>query len=164
ERLQLNPASRLARTAREIPVVVFCSTKADAQRCAALEERGVDVVGGESGWRDPGAVLDELHRRDVQSVLVEGGGTVAASFLEAGLVDKVSFFIAPLIIGGRDAMPSVGGKGAAGIADGVKLQDVEITRHASDVEITGYVKAATGDSGQAREVGSQREATEEEPS
>jgi diaminohydroxyphosphoribosylaminopyrimidine deaminase/5-amino-6-(5-phosphoribosylamino)uracil reductase len=59
-------------------------------------------------------------------------------FLDAGVVDKVSFFVAPLIIGGSDAKPAVTGAGATRIADATRLRDVLITQHDSDVEITGY--------------------------
>ncbi len=90
------------------------------------------------------AVLDELGRRSLLSVLVEGGASIAAKFLEAGLVNKVSFFIASLIIGGNDAKPAVAGRGAETIADALKLNDVEVVRHALDVEITGYVGAEAG--------------------
>ncbi|HYX40363.1 MAG TPA: dihydrofolate reductase family protein, partial [Pyrinomonadaceae bacterium] len=91
------------------------------------------------------AVLAHLYRRELQSVLVEGGATVAGRFLDAALVNKISFFIAPLIIGGRDARPAVAGTGAQLVADATRLRDVEITQHEEDVEITGYPKAVTGD-------------------
>jgi diaminohydroxyphosphoribosylaminopyrimidine deaminase/5-amino-6-(5-phosphoribosylamino)uracil reductase len=53
-------------------------------------------------------------------------------------VDKVSFFIAPMIIGGRDAPAAIAGAGAEKIADAINLHEVEITQHGRDVEITGY--------------------------
>jgi diaminohydroxyphosphoribosylaminopyrimidine deaminase / 5-amino-6-(5-phosphoribosylamino)uracil reductase len=138
-RLSLRPESKLAQTAREAPVVVFTSEHADAGHAAALGRLGVEVVRVPSAGRDTSAVLDELHRRKVQGLLIEGGAHVAGAFLRAGLVDKVSFFVAPLILGG-DAMGAVVGVGAATVEDALKLQDVEITRHGRDVEITGYVK------------------------
>ena len=83
---KLSPDSQLATTASEAPVILF----------------------GES---DLGAVLEELGSRSIQSVLVEGGSTVAGEFVDAGLVNKVTFFIAPKIVGGTDAPSAVGGKG-----------------------------------------------------
>jgi diaminohydroxyphosphoribosylaminopyrimidine deaminase/5-amino-6-(5-phosphoribosylamino)uracil reductase len=144
ERLGLAPASRLALTARETPVVVFTSESSDAGRVAALAGLGVEVVRLPSGGRDASAVLAELHRRRVQGLLVEGGANVAGAFLRAGLVDKVSFFVAPLILGG-DALGAVGGAGALTVDEALKLHDVEITRHGRDVEVTGYVKETTGE-------------------
>jgi diaminohydroxyphosphoribosylaminopyrimidine deaminase / 5-amino-6-(5-phosphoribosylamino)uracil reductase len=136
--LRLTPRSRLAQTAREWPVVVFTSEEADEGAAAALRGCGVEVVREAGGARDPAVVLGQLGRRELQSVLVEGGATAAGLFLDAGLVDKVSFFVAPLIVGGRDARPSVGGRGFARISEAARLRDVELTRHGRDFEITGY--------------------------
>jgi diaminohydroxyphosphoribosylaminopyrimidine deaminase / 5-amino-6-(5-phosphoribosylamino)uracil reductase len=138
ERLQLGPRSQLARTARESPVVVFTSEDADASKAAALEECGVEVFGLTGGGRDLAAVLGELNRREVQGLLVEGGSGVAGAFLRAGLVDKASFLIAPLILGG-DALGAIGGEGAPTVAEATRLRDVETRRHGDDVEITGYL-------------------------
>jgi diaminohydroxyphosphoribosylaminopyrimidine deaminase/5-amino-6-(5-phosphoribosylamino)uracil reductase len=145
ERLGLAPTSRLARTAAEAPVLVFTSEGADAGRVAALTKLGVEVVRLPSAGRDAAAVLAELHRRSAQGLLVEGGANVAGAFLRAGLVDKVSFFVAPIILGG-DALGAVGGAGPLTVGEAVRLHDTEITRHGRDVEITGYVQSkATGD-------------------
>ena len=139
EHLRLYPESNLACTAREAPVLVFASDDADAQKVAALEECGVEVLRTASGGRDLAAVLEELNRRDVQGLLVEGGASIAGAFLRAGLVNKASFFIAPIILGG-DALGAVGGAGALNVADAAKLQDIEVVRRGPDVEITGYLK------------------------
>jgi len=139
ERLGLAPASQLAQTARAAPVLVFTSEQPDAARGAALAASGVEVVRLPSGGRDVAAVLGELHRRRIQGLLVEGGANVAGAFLRAGLVDKVSFFVAPLILGG-DALGAVGGAGALTVGEAVKLHEVVITRHGRDVEITGYTE------------------------
>ena len=143
EHLRLNPESnldsQLARTAGETPVLVFTSINADAQKVAALEGRGVEVLRAASGGRDLASVLEELSRRDVQGLLVEGGAGIAGAFLRAGLVNKASFFIAPIILGG-DALGAVGGAGALNVADAAKLQDIEVARRGPDVEITGYLK------------------------
>lgn len=138
ERLSLAPTSQLARTAREAPAVVFTAMSADAARAQALASLGVEVVRVASGGRDASEVLAELHRRKVQGLLVEGGANVAGTFLRAGLVDKVSFFVAPLILGG-DALGAVGGAGALTVEEAVKLRDLSIARHGRDVEITGYI-------------------------
>ncbi|MFX9740620.1 dihydrofolate reductase family protein, partial [Acinetobacter baumannii] len=83
-------------TARAVPVLVFARAGADAARCRELEECGVEVVLGDT---EPLAVLEELGRRKLQSVLIEGGSNVAGRFLEASLVNKATFFVAPIIIG-----------------------------------------------------------------
>jgi diaminohydroxyphosphoribosylaminopyrimidine deaminase/5-amino-6-(5-phosphoribosylamino)uracil reductase len=138
ERLRLGPESRLARTAREAPVVVFTSEGAEQGKATALQECGVEVLKTAGGGRDLAAVLGELNRRQVQGLLVEGGAGVAGAFLRAGLVNKASFFIAPLILGG-DALGAVGGAGPLTVAEATRLRDVETHRRGEDVEVTGYL-------------------------
>ncbi|HEY0079910.1 MAG TPA: bifunctional diaminohydroxyphosphoribosylaminopyrimidine deaminase/5-amino-6-(5-phosphoribosylamino)uracil reductase RibD [Pyrinomonadaceae bacterium] len=140
ERLTLKTESQLALTARAAPVLVFTSEQADPEPVAALEACGVEVVRLSGGSRNLSEVLAELSRRSLQSLLVEGGTTVATNFLEARLVDKASFFIAPIIIGGCASKPAVGGTGAPTVAQAQRLQDPQITPRGRDVEITGYLK------------------------
>ncbi|MBD0327419.1 MAG: dihydrofolate reductase family protein, partial [Pyrinomonadaceae bacterium] len=141
EHLRLSSSSQLARTAREAPVVIFASKRAAASSSAApLAAQGVEIIADESGGRDLRAVLRELAARSLQSVLIEGGAAVAGAFLDQNLIDKLSFFIAPIIIGGCDALAAIGGTGAEKINDAVNLRDVEIRHHGRDVEITGYTK------------------------
>ncbi|HEX8723663.1 MAG TPA: bifunctional diaminohydroxyphosphoribosylaminopyrimidine deaminase/5-amino-6-(5-phosphoribosylamino)uracil reductase RibD [Pyrinomonadaceae bacterium] len=138
ERLRLGPESRLARTARETPVLVFTSDGADARRVAELESCGVEVRKSAAGVRDLAAVLKELHGREVQGLMVEGGAGVAGAFLRAGLVEKASFFVAPLILG-SDALGAVAGAGPLTVGEATRLRDVETHRHGDDVEVTGYL-------------------------
>ena len=144
EKLCLSSTSQLAGTAREYPTLVFTSESANEAALVELERRGVEVVRDASGGRDLQRVLQELANRSIQSVLVEGGAHVAGAFLDAGLIDNLSFFIAPIIIGGRGAQPTVGGTGAQKIADAINLRDVEIRERGRDVEITGYVSRDEG--------------------
>jgi diaminohydroxyphosphoribosylaminopyrimidine deaminase/5-amino-6-(5-phosphoribosylamino)uracil reductase len=141
--LRLSTASQLAQTARETPVIIYASAHADAAREAALAECGVEVMREKGDKHDLQELMCELARRSIQSVLVEGGATVAGALLDASLVDKLSFFIAPLIIGGRDAPTAIGGTGAERIRDAVNLRDIEITQHGRDLEITGYPRTVT---------------------
>jgi diaminohydroxyphosphoribosylaminopyrimidine deaminase/5-amino-6-(5-phosphoribosylamino)uracil reductase len=84
-------------------------------------------------------LLDELGRRGVLSLLVEGGGETHASFFSAGLVDKVYAYIAPIVIGGRDAQSPVAGAGVADLRDALRLDDTSIQDLDGDYLITGYV-------------------------
>jgi diaminohydroxyphosphoribosylaminopyrimidine deaminase/5-amino-6-(5-phosphoribosylamino)uracil reductase len=79
-----------------------------------------------------------LGQRSIQSVLVEGGANVAGKLFDAGLVNKVSFFVAPLIIGGREASTAIAGEGARTLADAFELDDVELIPRGRDLEVTGY--------------------------
>ncbi len=137
--LRLSPISQLAQTAREAPVIIFASENADDEKIDALQARGVEIIRETgNGGRDLAAMLKYLGERSIQSVIVEGGAIVAGAFLDAKLIDKVSFFVAPMIIGGSDAPHAVAGTGATRIADAMKLTDVELTQHEGDFEITGY--------------------------
>ena len=84
-------------------------------------------------------LLDELGKRGILSLLVEGGSEVHASFLAAGLVDKVHAYIAPRLIGGREAPGAVGGAGVERLAKAVPLRELDVTRLGDDLLITGYV-------------------------
>ncbi|MBA2733792.1 MAG: bifunctional diaminohydroxyphosphoribosylaminopyrimidine deaminase/5-amino-6-(5-phosphoribosylamino)uracil reductase RibD [Acidobacteria bacterium] len=139
QKLCLSPESQLGKTARDYPTLVFASESADDSAASALAKRGVEVLRDASGGRNLESVLRELGARSIQSVLIEGGAHVAGAFLDSRLVDKVSFFIAPVIIGGRDAPASIGGLGAEKIADTINLQDIEVNRHGRDIEVTGYI-------------------------
>ena len=136
EELKLSTESNLVRTAREFPVVVFAGIDADQGKAKELEDKGVEIVRDEG--RDLLLVLNELHRRSLQSVLVEGGAGVAGRFVDAGLVNKATFFVAPKIVGGREAPSAVSGVGVELMKDALKLEDVEVTQRGEDIEVTGY--------------------------
>src|SRR5581483_10972159 len=116
-----SPESQLAQTTDAGPVLIFACGDADADELDALQSRGVEVIAQESALDLP-SVLDELGKRSIQSVLIEGGPFLAALMLEAGLVNKVTFFVAPMIIGGQDAPSAIGGAGADRIADALQLE------------------------------------------
>ena len=135
--LRVSPESRLAQTSDEAPVIIFAGGHAGSDSVEALRSRRVEVV-NQGSVLDLGSILSELATRSIQSVLVEGGPSLAALLLEAGLVNKVTFFVAPMLIGGQDAPSAIGGAGAEKIADAMRLQNVEVRQHGADVEITGY--------------------------
>ena len=81
-------------------------------------------------------LLAELGRREVLSLLVEGGGVLHGSFFDLGLVDKVTAVIAPLILGA--GAQAVAGRGAERMADAVRLRDVEVEHLGADILITAY--------------------------
>ncbi|HEX9422224.1 MAG TPA: bifunctional diaminohydroxyphosphoribosylaminopyrimidine deaminase/5-amino-6-(5-phosphoribosylamino)uracil reductase RibD [Pyrinomonadaceae bacterium] len=147
ETLQVSPDSKLVKSANESPVIIFAGGSATASTSELLQSRAVEVLRDAANGRDLRAVLKELGQRSLQSILVEGGANVAGNFLDAGLADKVSFFIAPMIIGGREAPTAVGGKGSETLRDAFELQDVEITQRGPDIEVTGYPRPKVKDEG-----------------
>ncbi len=147
ERLQIEPESLLVQTAKEAPVLIFAGESCDTTKAEALQSRGVEIVSDQLKGREFLAILEELGRRSFQSVFVEGGASVAGKLIDAGLVNKVTFLLAPLIIGGRDAPSAIGGQGAEKLIDAFALEDVEVVRRGRDIEVTGYPRARMKDEG-----------------
>ena len=145
--LHLSPESQLAQTTDAGPVIIFAHEESDSETLTALESCGIEVICQESSALDLGATLDELGRRSVQSVLVEGGPLLAGLLLEAGLVNKVTFFIAPIIIGSQDAPSAIGGGGVEKVSEAPQLERFNVSLHGPDVEITGYLKSMMKDEG-----------------
>jgi diaminohydroxyphosphoribosylaminopyrimidine deaminase/5-amino-6-(5-phosphoribosylamino)uracil reductase len=126
--------------------LLFATDAAPEKQVLALRQHGVEVIqlpAGNNGRVPLDAVMDELGRRDITSVLVEGGSALNYSLLEQGLVDKVSFFVAPMIFGGDTALSPVGGTGVATVEEAWNITDIEINRYDSDILITGYIVYTT---------------------
>lgn len=134
-RLQISENSTLVQTAKDAPTIVFTDS-ADEKKIESLVENGVEVV--RLNARNLHHVLSELKTRSIQSVLVEGGTEVAGAFCDAKLVDKLTFIVAPIIIGGHSAPLAIGGIGAHSLENAIRLKDLEIIRHGTDYEFTGY--------------------------
>ena len=107
-------------------------------RLAPFRDRGVHVVSKPDsvGGVDVTALLAELYAAEVRSLLVEGGGVTAASFLAAGCVDRVTAYVAPKILGGIGARVPVAGEGAGSVLDAIALTDMEVVRIGSDVRLS----------------------------
>ena len=131
-RLRLGPEARLF---GEPGLVLVFTESNDAERRSALERRAAEVV--QLDLVTPGAVLDDLARRSVQSVLVEGGGEVSAAFVEAGLWERVVAFVAPKLVGGRGAPTPFGGAGFENLEGAASLERIAVRRRGADLEIAG---------------------------
>ena len=118
--------------------LVFVSD-GDAARQTCLSAEWV-VAPGDDGRVDIRAVLSELGRRQITSLLVEGGGTLLGALFDEGLVDRVVGFVAPVIVGGKDAPSPVSGTGVARIADAMRLTGVRMERFGYDVAFIGSVQ------------------------
>ena len=131
------PTARLL-NAHPSPIVVTATAPADVEQ--ELCSRGVRVwrLCDGAGRIDLPCLLAQLAENGIDSVLIEGGGETAAAFLNAGLVDKVSLFIAPILIGGRSAVPAFGGTGSERVADALRLERVTTGWFGPDLLYTGY--------------------------
>lgn len=137
-RLTTTEDSRLARTTGDSPVLVFAEP--DTLENRELEEAGVEVVrtplAVEEGL-DLGFILEELGRRGVRGVLVEGGGETAARFVRAGLVDKMTLFYAPKLLG-AEGVPMIGKLRVARMAEASGYGVVDVGKVGEDVVVTLY--------------------------
>jgi len=121
-------------------------------RIATPEEKMVFAqVGAEvlelpsaGGWVDLGKLLKVLGEREITSVLVEGGGILLGSLFDCGLVDKVTAFIAPIIIGGKEAKTAVSGKGVDKVVDSLRLERIRVEKFGQDLMVSGYVTTRRG--------------------
>ena len=131
----------LVRTARQSPTLLAATALAPGERLAALKAAGVDVltVEGPGPRVDLKALAEALAKRDVTSLLIEGGGTLHAAALEAGIVDRVALFVAPLLLGGKDAVPVLAGLGAATLGEAWRLADAAVERLGDDWLITSPI-------------------------
>jgi diaminohydroxyphosphoribosylaminopyrimidine deaminase/5-amino-6-(5-phosphoribosylamino)uracil reductase len=85
-------------------------------------------------------LLKELGDTGVTSVLVEGGSSLNSYCLESGIVDKVMFFVAPKIIGGRSSFPAVGGRTFRRLGEAYRVEDLTVKRIGEDLLIEGYIR------------------------
>jgi diaminohydroxyphosphoribosylaminopyrimidine deaminase/5-amino-6-(5-phosphoribosylamino)uracil reductase len=135
-RVVLDSRLRLRMSARIVGPNTLIATTA-AGRMGAAEVVRFPPAGDGRVALEP--VLDELGRRGIMSLLVEGGSEVLASFVSQGLVDKVYAYTAPRLIGGRGAPGPVGGAGVEHLAQAVPLREIDAIRIGPDILITGYV-------------------------
>jgi diaminohydroxyphosphoribosylaminopyrimidine deaminase/5-amino-6-(5-phosphoribosylamino)uracil reductase len=139
-RCRLPVTSCLARTARETPTLVATTEAASTDTAGELQRLGCEVLHlpAVEGMPDVAALLAELGRRRFTNVLVEGGGAVLGSFLDAHAIDEVHVFLAPVLAGGADARTPVGGVGVARIADALRLANCRVEMIEGDVYLHGW--------------------------
>ena len=114
--------SALVTSIDQAPLIVICAPEAASARRDGLERAGAEVIVA-TGRNDQArleAALDELGRHEIQDLLVEGGPTFAGALFDAGEIDQVRLFIAPVFIGAAEARAALEGTGAMRIADGVR--------------------------------------------
>ena len=145
-RVVLDTAGRTPREARFVRAgtpgraVIAVGAEASEERTRELAVSGATIVRcpTRDARVDLGSLLTELFAREVRAVLVEGGGEVHAAFLDAGLVDRVAMFVAPLLVGGRHATPVVGGAGRE-LKSAAKLGGFAVTALGDDLLIEADV-------------------------
>jgi diaminohydroxyphosphoribosylaminopyrimidine deaminase/5-amino-6-(5-phosphoribosylamino)uracil reductase len=139
--LRIPAECQLVQTAREIPLLVVCGN-ASAEKKAQLEGLDVEVLPlpGLDGRPDLKALVSELGRRGIDSLLIEGGSQVHYSALKAGIVNHIYSYVAPKIFGGARALGPVSGDGVEQVAEAFPLQVVGTQNLGDDILIEYEVK------------------------
>ncbi len=130
--LRLSPQSNLALTGRDTPVWIFCKTD-EGEGAKALKDMGVMLlpITHDNGL-DITTALDVLKSRGVSSLLLEGGGTLTASFLKANVIDTIEWFRAPLILGG-DGRSGIGELGLTDLNMAQRFNRIDIIDLGDDI-------------------------------
>jgi diaminohydroxyphosphoribosylaminopyrimidine deaminase/5-amino-6-(5-phosphoribosylamino)uracil reductase len=134
--------SKLVADARTIPLTVVVSRAAPRSATNVLESHGAQVVVA-TGENEPARVrsaLDQLGADGVTSILLEGGPRLAGAFLDAGEIDEIRLFIAPIVIGGRSARDPLESEGVESIADAVRSLSVTTEQLGSDLLVTARIR------------------------
>ena len=119
--------------------IIATTNKAPKRKIEQLTALGstVLVIKSRAGRVDLKALMKELGKLDITGVMIEGGSSIASSAVSAGIVDRVMFFTAPMIIGGTDSVPSIGGKSPSLLGNAIKLKDLRATACGDDILIEG---------------------------
>jgi diaminohydroxyphosphoribosylaminopyrimidine deaminase/5-amino-6-(5-phosphoribosylamino)uracil reductase len=123
-------------------IILATTNKINQEKAMTLEQKSVEIIVCK---RDKNGVnlkelMIELANREITSVLVEGGGTINASFIENGLADKLIIFMSPILIGGKDAISPLEGKGVEKVAKAVALKNCSTQKIGEDIVVEGYIK------------------------
>jgi diaminohydroxyphosphoribosylaminopyrimidine deaminase/5-amino-6-(5-phosphoribosylamino)uracil reductase len=143
-RIILDPSLRIPLRAKvltdgQAKTVIVTTAAGPAAKRTRLVGMGADVLVLPARHRRISwpIILRALGRRGIASLLIEGGAEVNASVLKAGVVDRVLFFLAPRILGGRDALSAVGGMSPARLDRALSLKEVTVTRIGGDILVSG---------------------------
>ena len=144
-RLRLPLDSRIAKTAREVRTIVACcegilSRDASGEsvgKAAALKASGIELlpIPERDGRLDLAELATQLGKMEIDSVLLEAGGTLAEGALKADIVDRARFYVAPVIIGGEHAKPAIAGTGVASLAKTWRVRDLAVERSGVDLVV-----------------------------
>jgi len=122
--------------------IIATTEKGDKERIKVLEEMGIEVIitPEAEGKVDLKYLVKELGKKNIDSILLEGGGSLNYSAIKDGIVDKVNFFIAPKLIGGSMASTPVEGEGVSLVKDAFPIKDISIIRFGDDIMVEGYLE------------------------
>lgn len=141
--LEIPESSRLVASAGEYPLIVATLEESRPEKKEHLKTLGVQILeipADENGHVNLDILMDRLGEMKIDSILLEGGGRLAEGALRAGIVDKVQFYIAPMLIGGEQAKTPVEGQGIDALKDAWHLTGLQSEIIGDDIKVTGYIK------------------------
>jgi diaminohydroxyphosphoribosylaminopyrimidine deaminase / 5-amino-6-(5-phosphoribosylamino)uracil reductase len=135
----LLPDSQLARTARDVPVIVAASISAAAENRQRLESTGCELLSltAASHADRLHELLRELGRRRMTNVLVEGGGKLLGTLADIGQIDELHVFVAPRVIGGATAPSAMAGVGVAEVCESLSIEQPQWRDSGGDLYLSG---------------------------
>lgn len=144
--LRIPEDCQIVETAKEQETIIaYCNGKTkeiqEQEKIERLEKKGIQLisVSEQNGTLYLPELLQKLAERKIDSILLEGGGTLNASMLEEHLVQRVHAFIAPKLVAGADAKSPIEGKGIEKMQEAIRLHSVETTFYGEDICITGRI-------------------------
>ncbi len=139
--LKMPLTARLLAQKSNAKTIIATTRRGHPNKIRALEQAGATVliVKDQGGWVDLSELMTELGRMGITRVLIEGGGQLNASAFRSGIVDKLVWFIAPKIIGHKDAVAVLEGPVEAAPNQPVLVRDISITRIGDDFMLEGYL-------------------------
>lgn len=139
-RLRVPDNARVMTHDSAAPTILAVGEGADAERIEILKKNGIIplICPVKRGRIDLAALLAELGRMSMTSIMVEGGGILMGSMIREGLVDKFYLFLAPKLLGGDDGIPMASGPGSERMDQCLNLKDVRVRRFGNDILVRGY--------------------------
>lgn len=122
--------------------IIATTSRAKSEKKQKIEEMGVEVLilDGEDGQVDLVSLQKAISERKIDSILLEGGADLAFSAIKAGIVDKVRYYIAPIMLGGQQTKTALGGEGFQHLRDAFSLENITTRQIGQDICIEGYRK------------------------
>jgi len=140
-------SARMLKDGATNPVIIATTSDFPEAKLQSLEESGhkVLILAERDGKVDLNQLMIELGKLGIDGILLEGGGTLNESALKSGIVDEIRFIMAPLLLGGRDAITPIEGTGFNTIDEGIRLHHMTTSRIGDDILVTGRVVKTLND-------------------
>lgn len=141
--LRIPEESNIVKTALEVRTIVATLEKPNSDKAKRLKDKGIEVVPCKRDKNNRVSLKDIIYiigELGIDSVLIEGGGHINYSALSDGVIDKLIFYVSPIIIGGEKAKSPVSGEGITNLKDAFKMSNISCTKVGADIRIEGYIR------------------------